>query len=228
MAAEASTLLGIEHYIYRTDGRVYVRRVGDGEPIIFLHSVSSHAKAWAYMVERLARRFTCYTIDMPGHDHSDIPPRKYTLEDYADSILDVIETIGLEKTDVVGDHTGSMIALILAAKHPKRVRKLVLDGLPYWNGEQGKIIWERWFTPMYTDTTSYHVPVIALETFEEAKANDPKPASPTSTPEIIKNGRFTWILAPRNPAKSVDQTPISGISPTMNPALLRDMPNTWL
>ena len=174
MTAEAPALLGTEHYIYRKDGKVYVHRVGDGDPIVFLHSVSSHAAAWKHTVKHLAQHFACYTVDMPGHDHSDIPPRKYSMEDYAEAILEVIDALGLEQTHVVGDHTGSMIALILGAKYPKRVRKLVLDGLPYWNKEQGQIIWERWFTPMYTDTTSYHIPVIPLPTLEEARAENPE------------------------------------------------------
>lgn len=79
MTTETSALLGVEHYIYRRDGKVYVHRVGGGDPIIFLHSVSSHAMAWKHTVKHLARHFACYTVDMPGHDHSDIPPRKYSL-----------------------------------------------------------------------------------------------------------------------------------------------------
>ena len=53
MTAEAPALLGTEHYIYRKDGKVYVHRVGDGDPVVFLHSVSSHAAAWKHTVKHL-------------------------------------------------------------------------------------------------------------------------------------------------------------------------------
>ena len=32
-------LMGTDHYIYRRDGRIYVRKIGAGDPIIFLHAV---------------------------------------------------------------------------------------------------------------------------------------------------------------------------------------------
>ena len=174
MAVKSPTaLMGLEHYVYRRDGKVYVYRVGDGDPIVFLHSVGTHGASWKRIVDELSLHFACYVIDMPGHDHSDIPPRKYTLDDYADAVVDVMDAIGLEQANIMGDHTGAMISAIVAVQHPERVKRLVLDGLPYWNKEQGQIIWERWFSPMYSDTTSYHIPVIPLTTWEEAKAKNP-------------------------------------------------------
>src|SRR5262249_18039028 len=70
-------------------------------------------------------------------------------------------------------HTGSMIALDLAVKHPERVKRMVLDGLPYWNVERGRVVWERFFVPGYTDTGAYDVPVAPLATFEQAQARNP-------------------------------------------------------
>ena len=104
--APAATLMGLEHYIYRRDGKVYVHRLGGGEPIIFLHSVGSHGAAWGKVIDELSRHFACYNIDMPGFDHSDIPPRQYSMDDYADAILEVIDGLGLEETHIVGGHTG--------------------------------------------------------------------------------------------------------------------------
>ena len=173
MTTKASALLGTEHYIYRMHGKVYVHRVGGGDPIVFLHGVGDHAKGWVEITKHLEQHFACYTLDLPGHDHSDIPPVKYSMDDYADAVADVMDAIGLEKANVIGCHTGAMVALILGARYPKLVGKLVLDGLPYWNKEQGQIIWERWFSPMYTDTISYHVPVIPLDTWKEAKSKNP-------------------------------------------------------
>ena len=190
MAFKSPTaLMGLEHYVYRRDGKVYVYRVGDGDPIVFLHSVGTHGASWKRVIDELSRHFACYVIDMPGHDHFDIPPRKYTLDDYADAVVDVMDAIGLKQTNMMGDHTGAMISVIVAVQHPERVKRLVLDGLPYWNKEQGQVIWERWFSPMYTDTTSYHVPVTPLITWEEAKAKTPDLDREAGRPETLSVGR---------------------------------------
>ena len=165
--------MGTEHYVYRRDGKVYLYQVGGGEPIIFLHAAGQSGWFWRNCVDGFARQFTCHVVDLPGFDHSDIPPRHYSMDDYVDAIMDVIDSIGLEQTHVVADHTGALIGLILAGKHPERVRRMVLDGLPFWNRRQGQIIFEKSFTPMYTDETSYHIPVVPLNSWKEAQAKTP-------------------------------------------------------
>jgi pimeloyl-ACP methyl ester carboxylesterase len=197
MTTGAAALTGTEHYIYRRHGKVYVHRVGGGDPIVFLHAVGGHAKGWVEITKHLEQHFACYTLDLPGHDHSDIPPVKYSMEDYADAVAEVMDAIGLEKANVVGGHTGAMVALILAARYPKLVGKLVLDGLPYWNKKQGQIIWERWFSPMYTDTDSYHVPVIPLDDWEEARSKNPglKREEWETRHSMSQKSRLWWRLS---------------------------------
>ena len=170
----ATALLGTEHYIYRKDGKLYVYQVGGGEPVVFLHAVGGSGWSWRKVVDQVARHFACYVVDMPGYDHSDIPPRQYSMEDYADAILDVLDGIGLEKTNIVSTRTGAIVTTILAARHPERVKRLVIDGLPYWDKERGQIVWERFFKPQFTDTTSYHLPVAPISTWEEDKAKNPR------------------------------------------------------
>ena len=38
----ATKLMGIEHSIYRSDGKVHLYRVGGGAPILFIHGVGGH------------------------------------------------------------------------------------------------------------------------------------------------------------------------------------------
>ncbi len=166
----ATALMGTEHDIYRKDGKVYLYRVGSGEPVLFIHGVRGSSWTWRNSIGELSQHLSCYLVDMPGYDRSDIPPRQYSMEDFAEAMLDVLDACGLEQASVVGEHTGAILGLLLAGKYPQRVKKLVLDGLPYWNQEQGKKIWERFFLPRYTDTTSFHIPVYPLIPWEEARA----------------------------------------------------------
>lgn len=166
-------VLGTDHYIYRRDGRVYVYKVGGGEPVVFLHAVGMSGWTWRKCIDQFAQHFTCYNVDMPGVDHSDIPLRQYSMDDYADAVLEVMDGLGLDRSNIVGDHTGSIVAAIIAGRHPERVKKLVLDGLPYWDKKAGDLIWEKFFLPQYTDTTSYHIPVEPLMTWEQFHEKSP-------------------------------------------------------
>ena len=95
----------------------------------------------------LAEHVTCYVLDLPGYDHSDTPTRRYWVEDFATAVLDVMDSAGLDKVSTIGAHTGAIISVDLAISHPQRVRSMVMDGLPYWNKESGRLIFEKAISP---------------------------------------------------------------------------------
>ena len=166
-----------EHYVARQEGgRVYYYKVGQGEPLVFIGGGSG--RSLRLITDRFTQHFTCYVLDLPGSDHSDIPrswiaTRTWTLPEYTAAILEVLDIIGIEQSSFVGDHTGAMIVLDIAANHPKRVKKLVLDSLAYWDLRRGAVIWEASYNLQYTDTTSYDVPVSPLPPpWEEAKKTE--------------------------------------------------------
>lgn len=166
----AESLSETGHRIYRRDGMIYLEKVGTGDPVLFIHGVRGSGTTWRQCIPVLSQYFTCYIVDMPGYDRSDIPPRQYSMEDFAESMVDVMNACGLRQVNVVGEHTGAVLGVLLAANHPRRIKKLVLDGLPYWNLDQGRKIWERFFLPRYTDTSSFHLPVYPLISWDEARA----------------------------------------------------------
>lgn len=164
---------GTEHYVSRSDGRVYYYKTGRGEPLVFLHGTGSSGWSWKNVTDKFSEHFTCYIIDSPGFDHSDIPPRKYSPDDYTMAIFDVIDSVGIKKTNMVAAHTGAMVAVNMAVTYPERVNKLVLDGLPYWNVERGQAFFETRIKPRFKDVTSYDIPVDPLLTWEEAVKSNP-------------------------------------------------------
>jgi pimeloyl-ACP methyl ester carboxylesterase len=187
-------MTGSDNYVSRPDGRIYYHKVGEGEPVIFMHSSGGSGWTWRHVIPIVAEHFTCLNIDLPGFDHSDIPPRQYSIEDYARAIVDVLDGAGLQKTHIIGDHTGSHIALALAANFPDRVNRMVLDGLPYWNKERGRIVWERSMVPGFTDTTSYDVPVSPLTTWEAALNRNPNQDRESwERSEAIKKKSRLWM-----------------------------------
>jgi pimeloyl-ACP methyl ester carboxylesterase len=180
----------VHHYVYRRDGKVHFYKVGNevyagdrdgrghgspdsGEPVIFTHATGGCGHTWDKCIDYFAEYFTCYVLDCPGHDDSDIPASKYSMPDYADAILEVADVIGLKKFNIVADHTGSMYSMDLAIRYPDRVKRMVLDGLPYWRAENSGVIWDKFFIPSFTDADAYHVNVVPLLSWEEAKSRRP-------------------------------------------------------
>ena len=164
---------GTGHYVSRKDGRVYYDQRGNGEPLIFMHAVGLSGWSWRKVIDSFAEHFTCYNIDLPGYDHSDVPARQYSIEDFTDAVVDVMNNAGIAQTKIVGDHSGAMMAVDLARRYPQRVERMVLDGMPYWNKESGRAFFEKNFRPQHTDTTSYDIPVSPMWTYEEALVHYP-------------------------------------------------------
>ncbi len=182
------------HYVSRKDGRVYYDKRGSGKPLIFLHAVGLSGWSWRRVIDSFAEHFTCYNIDLPGYDHSDVPARQYIIEDFTDAIVDVMDSAGIAQTKIVGDHSGAMVAVDLARRYPQRVERMALDGMPYWSKEGGRAFFEKNFRPQHTDTTSYDIPVSPMWTYEEALVHYPSWDKELWTKrEEIKSKSRLWI-----------------------------------
>jgi pimeloyl-ACP methyl ester carboxylesterase len=80
-------------------------------------------------------------IDTPGYGESDPPPEPQPIEALAAAMADALEALGLGsggagQVDVLGVHTGSLIAGELAVQRPDLVRRVILSGVPLFLGEE--------------------------------------------------------------------------------------------
>jgi pimeloyl-ACP methyl ester carboxylesterase len=71
-----------------------------------------------------------YAPDLPGFGDSDPPASRPGIVDYAAAIGDFLENMRFRQIDVLGYHTGSLIAAELAVTRPKQVRRVVLVSVP--------------------------------------------------------------------------------------------------
>ena len=75
-------------------------------------------------------------LDTPGFGMSDAPPSPPTIADYAAVFAEAIDGLGMTlPVDVMGYHTGSMIACELAAGRADRVRRLILVSAPIFTSD---------------------------------------------------------------------------------------------
>ena len=78
----------------------------------------------------LGERLAAYAFDTPGYGYSDPPPGPRSVPEYASAMLEAASSLGLDRFAAVGVHTGTGIALQMAAQAPERVSHLVISGTP--------------------------------------------------------------------------------------------------
>jgi pimeloyl-ACP methyl ester carboxylesterase/predicted glycosyltransferase len=105
---------------------------GDGRPtIVFIPPWSIvHARCYKAQLPYFSERFRCVTYDGRGNGKSDRPEdvAAYSLSNYAADTLAVMDATGTDSAILVGLSYGGMLASIVAAYHPDRVKAMVLAG----------------------------------------------------------------------------------------------------
>jgi pimeloyl-ACP methyl ester carboxylesterase len=103
---------------------------GGGPPVVLVHGWLSSSKIWGSLVERLAQRFTVYTLDLAGFGDSDKPISGYGIRYGSRLLYAFCAHFGLSRAAVIGHGIGGTMALKLAADHPDVVGRLILVATP--------------------------------------------------------------------------------------------------
>lgn len=104
-------------------------------PLVLFHQTPLSGRMFEHVIDELARNREVYAIDTPGYGESDPPPEPPSIEEYAAAIGDFLETLPTAY-DVMGYHTGVLIAAELAKTRPERVRRAVLVAIPLFDDER--------------------------------------------------------------------------------------------
>ena len=124
--------------------RIYFEEAGQGRPVLCLHTAGADTRQWRHLLNDtdLTAAYRLIAFDMPWHGKS-LPPEGFETEEYLlttdayiETILAMIEGLGLERPVLAGCSMGGRIALQLAALHPEKFSGFIAieasDFQPAW------------------------------------------------------------------------------------------------
>ncbi|HKU42097.1 MAG TPA: alpha/beta hydrolase [Polyangiales bacterium] len=115
-----------QQFIDLGHSRVPHYRVGRGPDLLFVHGWPLHSATFRAIVPRLADRFTCHLIDLPGTGASEWgPDSKISVLDHAQTLRSVVDRLELSDYAVIAHDSGAVFARLMAAGDA-RLRALVL------------------------------------------------------------------------------------------------------
>ena len=108
----------------------YVRVGGQGSAVVLLHGYGETGDMWEPLADKLAHDHTVIVPDLRGMGLSDHPANGYDKKNEGQDIAGILDTLHIDKVDVVAHDIGNMVAYAFAAEYPDRVTKLVLMDAP--------------------------------------------------------------------------------------------------
>jgi pimeloyl-ACP methyl ester carboxylesterase len=125
------------HYIKLRGVNMYYESYGEGDPLLFLHFNGGSISAFTYNIPFFAQHYKVIAVDSRAQgktiDHAD----SLTFEMMADDFNALLDSLRLDSCYVVGWSDGGITALLLAIRHPNKVKKLAITGANLWPDTTG-------------------------------------------------------------------------------------------
>ena len=198
-------------------------------PIVMLHGIRGYGETFVGLAQALQPEYRVIALDQRGRGGSDWDPdHRYYTNAYVADLEALVDALGLAQFDLLGHSMGGINAIVYAARHPSRVRRLVIEdaGPGAFEASPGamRIRKELETTPTRFDNWAAALdfmralrPTVSEQAREQRLRNMLKP---------LDDGSFTWrydhagIAATRlhpDPAQVIDlRAPITAITcPTL-------------
>ncbi|GAO01556.1 haloalkane dehalogenase [Anaeromyxobacter sp. PSR-1] len=114
------------HDVEVLDSHMSYREAGRGPAVVFLHGNPLSSHVWRGVIPHVAGRVRCLAPDLIGMGRSGKPDLAYRFADHARYLDAWFDAVDLHDVVLVGHDWGGVLAMDWAARHPDRVRGLVI------------------------------------------------------------------------------------------------------
>jgi pimeloyl-ACP methyl ester carboxylesterase len=111
-------------------GSLHYEVSGKGEPVILLHGYQGSWGLWQSTMEFLGRSHRTYAVDFWGFGESGPRRSSYGIDDFVDLVAQFMEHMGIARAPLVGHSMGGTVALLVAARHPRKASRVVAISAP--------------------------------------------------------------------------------------------------
>jgi pimeloyl-ACP methyl ester carboxylesterase len=125
------------HYLDTRGFKMYYETYGQGAPLLMLHMNGESIKVFANQIPYFSRQYRVIAVDTRAHGKSVDTRDSLTFEMMADDVNALLDSLHLDSCYVIGWSDGGISALLLALRHPEKVKKMVVSGPNLWPDTTG-------------------------------------------------------------------------------------------
>ena len=118
-----------EQFIKTKNTDVFVKTLGEGKTILFLHGWGVDSTYFNEIKDFLSNQsFKLVFLDFPGFGSSSVPNEEWNLDDYVEVVENIIKKLELDNINIVAHSFGARVAIKLCSKKRTDINKLILCG----------------------------------------------------------------------------------------------------
>jgi pimeloyl-ACP methyl ester carboxylesterase len=98
------------------------------ETLLLMNPLPESLFCFSPIWDTLAAQFNLLAIDLPGFGKSDARDDLYSVDAMSEFIIKVIDHFEINTAHILGPDIGSPIALFIAARHPMKIKSVMISG----------------------------------------------------------------------------------------------------
>ena len=112
--------------VYANGLPVSILEAGRGDPVLLLHGLGATKTSFLPTLIDLSKDHRVIAPDLLGHGDTAKPLVRYDAPTFAKFVTSLMDALGIERADLIGNSMGGRISLEVAMTSPERVRSLTL------------------------------------------------------------------------------------------------------
>ena len=108
--------------------KMYCEIYGDGEPLLLIHGNSGSINNFAWQIPYFSKKYKVIVADSRAQGRSADKGDSLTYEMMADDYAMLLDILKIDSAHVIGWSDGGINGLLLAMRHPEKVKKLAVTG----------------------------------------------------------------------------------------------------
>ena len=132
--------------------KMYVETYGDGQPLVLIHGNGGSMKQFKNQIPFFAKKYKVIAADSRAQGKSQDNGDSLSYEMMADDYAALLDAMKIDSAFVTGWSDGGINSLLLASRHPRKVKKLVVASANLWSDSTAmQDIFFELTKPAYTD-----------------------------------------------------------------------------
>jgi pimeloyl-ACP methyl ester carboxylesterase len=108
--------------------RLFYATIGVGKPVVLLHGGLANSDYWGNQVRALALAHRVIVVDSRGHGRSSRTAQPFGYDLMTDDVVALLDTLHIQRADIVGWSDGAIIGIDMALRHRDRVGRVFAFG----------------------------------------------------------------------------------------------------